>query len=197
MFSYSLKCSRTSFLYHLRSIFFVFHILDFIVLFYALFRTFLVVQIFFNVFLDFHVFSYSSNYVQPQASIRGDSSQVTQVHLGHHFQGLFYPFDISLECFHSQEACDCFYAHFQSHRIEVERSIDLCAFQDTHLPSILKERVRVLVYLTWFILSSSSSHVLCKHAYYFSWLLHLGDHVWSVISNHLIVSQACTRHAQT
>ena len=35
------------------------------------------------------------------------------------------------------------------------------------------------------------------NAYHFSWLLLLGDHVWSVLLNHFFVNQACTQHALT
>lgn len=51
-----------------------------------------------------------------------------------------------------------------------------------------REMVGVLVYLTWFFLSSFGLHVLCKHEYHFSWLLILGDHVWLVVKSLLFQS---------
>lgn len=67
-----------------------------------------------------------------------------------------------------------------------------CVFQDTPFSTILKERVGVLIYFAVFVLSFSGLHVLYEHAYCFSWWLLLGDYVWSILSNHLFISQMCT-----
>ena len=55
-------------------------------------------------------------------------------------QGSFDPSNLPMECFYYQKAHDCLYASFQSHRIEVESSIELRAFQDTPLFAILREK---------------------------------------------------------
>lgn len=58
-FSYSLKCSKTLSLRFLRSIFFIFRVFDFIVLFYTSFTTFFIVYILseiFSIFVSFGIF---------------------------------------------------------------------------------------------------------------------------------------------
>ena len=122
------------------TVFIIFRVFDFIVLFYTSFKTFLMVQffsIFFSIFMSFSIPLAMSSHRHQREMTPIESLEPIQ---GIALQGPFAPFDLPMECFYSQESCDHFYISFQSHRIKVKRSIDPHDFQDTPLTAILKER---------------------------------------------------------
>lgn len=56
------------------------------------------------------------------------------------FQGLFNLNNLPLECFYSEKAHTRYYVVFRDHHIKIKRPIDLHAFLDILLPTIIHEK---------------------------------------------------------
>ena len=140
-FSYSLKCSNTLLLCHLRLVFFVFYVFDFIVLFYTSFRTCLVVQIFFFIF--FLVFM--SFYIPLVMTSCRHQQEVTPPKSLEPIQGIalqspFYPSGPPIECFYSQKSCDRFCAHFRSVVLRLNARLTFVPFRTLFFPPFSKRK---------------------------------------------------------
>ena len=57
------------------------------------------------------------------------------------FHGPFDLDDLYVECFHTEKSHSRYYASFREQRVEVECHVDLHAFQDTPLLTIIRERM--------------------------------------------------------
>ena len=91
------------------------------------------IRFFFLSFCSFHFFFMARRRHHKEVT---PATSPKSIH-GFLFQGLFNLNDLSLECFDSEKAYDHYCSSLTGRRVEVEHLIDLRAFQDTPLPTLV------------------------------------------------------------
>ena len=95
-------------------------------------------------------------------------------------QGLFNLSDLPMECFHSKEAHDHYYASFIGHCVKVEYTINMhFFFQYWHSTYLLSTRLRASCFSPWPNQPTLCFDILFKHLFYGEWYDVWHRHVWS------------------
>ena len=91
------------------------------------------IRFFFLSFCSFHFFFMARRRHHKEVTL---TTSPKSIH-GFLFQGLFNLDDLFLECFHFEKAYDHYCSSLMGRRVKVEHLIDLRAFQDTPLPTLV------------------------------------------------------------